>query len=261
MKQHQAYHTRREKQIICGLFLSKYDEAALDHLGFQSFVEAFNALGFGLGAKPASIKNYRDELDPYFPNKRKGWHKRPLRAHCGSVLNTYGESTITELGDLIKSFLLPDNQRNQPPEVRRALQAQDESGETSFAKRLITGRAAEKYFSANYKAVPEFAALSIEDTTQWGCGFDFKLLSPSSADFLAVEVKGLRERGGQIQLTNLEYLMAESLRERYHLFLVRNFADQPFHTVIKNPLRSDLVFSKIERREIRVSWATCVADR
>lgn len=45
----------REQLILVGLFLSKFDFAGLEELGFENFVEAFNVLGYALGAKPASI--------------------------------------------------------------------------------------------------------------------------------------------------------------------------------------------------------------
>ena len=61
----------REKLILVGLYLSKYDSLGLKRLGFSSFVEAFNVIGYALGSKPASIKNYRDEFDPLFPNRRQ----------------------------------------------------------------------------------------------------------------------------------------------------------------------------------------------
>jgi hypothetical protein len=72
----------RQKLILAGLYLSKYDEIGLKRLGFDSFHEAFNVVGYSLGSRPASIKNYRDEFDPLFPNARKGWHKRPIRSYC-----------------------------------------------------------------------------------------------------------------------------------------------------------------------------------
>jgi hypothetical protein len=68
----------RERLILAGLYLSKYDSLALQQLGFESFVEAFNVIGYAMGSRPAAIKNYRDEFDPLFPNRRKGWHKRPF---------------------------------------------------------------------------------------------------------------------------------------------------------------------------------------
>lgn len=260
-RERQIRLTNRTKQIICGLFLSKFDRAALDYLGFQGFSEAFNTLGFALGARPASIKNYRDELDPCFPNnRRRGWHKRPLREHCKAVRDAYQFLNISELGDIIKQFLICDRHSEQPPEVQRVLETQGDEPDTSFAKRLITGKAAERYFSVNYRRIPEFAEARVVDTTQWGCGFDFRLVFPSTDMYFVVEVKGLRERAGQIQLTNLEHLMAESLTDRYFLFLVRDFVKTPFHTVIRNPLNSGLAFSRIERAEIRVAWSASVVS-
>ena len=84
-----AMQGHRDRQILCGLFLSKFDKDGLGYLGFSGFTEAFNALGLGIGAKPASIKNYRDEFDPQFPNRRRGWHSRPLREHCRRILEEY----------------------------------------------------------------------------------------------------------------------------------------------------------------------------
>jgi hypothetical protein len=39
----------REKLILTGLYLSKYDSAGVRRLGFESFVEAFNVIGYSLG--------------------------------------------------------------------------------------------------------------------------------------------------------------------------------------------------------------------
>lgn len=76
----------REKLILVGLYLSKYDSLGLRTLSFDSFTEAFNVIGYAIGSKPASIKkNYRDEFDPLFPNRRKGWHKRQTRKYCLGV--------------------------------------------------------------------------------------------------------------------------------------------------------------------------------
>jgi len=62
---------KREKVILVGLYpsISKYDSLGLKRLGFESFAEAFNIIGYTLGSRPASIKNYRDEFDPMFSNR------------------------------------------------------------------------------------------------------------------------------------------------------------------------------------------------
>jgi hypothetical protein len=244
----------RERQIVCGLFLSKFDQAGLKYLGFESFTEAFNALGYSLKAKPASIKNYRDELDPLFPNQRKGWHKRPLREHCRRVLDRYSKASIAVLGALVQSFLLPETAAESLPEVTHILSAHIAETHKSFAQRLITGKAAEQYFVSHYAGMKEFANLVLTDTTAWGCGFDFKLSPLSGDSYVAVEVKGLRSKCGQVQMTELEHDVAGALGGRYFLVLVRNFAEQPFHTLFENPANSRLKFTRVGRRELRFSW-------
>src|SRR5271166_2654434 len=79
----------RERLILTGLYLAKYDSIGVRRLGFQSFAEAYNVIGYALGSKPASIKNYRDEFDPLFPNQRRGWHKRKIREYCLRILEAY----------------------------------------------------------------------------------------------------------------------------------------------------------------------------
>lgn len=134
---------------MVGLYLSKYDLEGLKSLGFDSFLEAFNAMGYALGAKPASIKNYRDEFDPVFPNLRKGWHKRQIRANCLKVLEEYKDLDMELFTDLIESLVGYD--RNAWSEV----QVVDEQGDSDsqFAKRLITGLAAE---SISNRSTPPF---------------------------------------------------------------------------------------------------------
>lgn len=244
--------------MLCGYFLSRFDQDALDCFGFASFTEAFNVLGCALDARPASIKNYRDEFDPFFPNSRKGWHGRALREHIKRVLETCNDSSMAEMGDMIGQLLFQDDKTAAMPEVRRVLCAQEEGDSSSFAKRLITGKAAERYFTKNFTAMPPFENRKLTDTTQWGCGFDFKLSSPGDADYLAVEVKGLRAKTGQIQMTELEHRMAGALSSRYFLVLVRNFEDCPFHTIYSNPINCGLSFTPVRRTEIRHSWNATV---
>lgn len=97
----------REKLIICALFLSKFDCLAYQKLGFSSFIEAFNVLGYALGGKPSSIKNYRDEFDPYFDNERKGWHKRQMREYCSNIYEKYKDMEFIDFYELICSFINP----------------------------------------------------------------------------------------------------------------------------------------------------------
>jgi len=104
MNLEQQKMSTREKLILTGLFLSKYDTAGLKKLGFDSFIEAFNVVGYALGSKPASVKNYRDEFDPLFSNRRKGWHKRPRREYCLKLFEEYKGLDLATFTGLINSF-------------------------------------------------------------------------------------------------------------------------------------------------------------
>lgn len=245
----------REKLILAWLFLSKFDADGLRCLGFENFIEAFNVVGYALGSRPASIKNYRDEFDPLFPNARKGWHKRPTRAYCLDIYEQYRNLGIEEFTALVKSFFAID--------ASAATELEDldrtEEGASAFAQRLATGLAAEQYFVSVHADIPSFSGLLIENTTRYGCGYDFRFRrEPNHQEFLAVEVKGLTGQTGSISMTPKEYETASALRDRFFLFVVRNFRENPFHTMFQNPLETGLLFKKTERTIVHVSWLTSV---
>ena len=240
----------REKLVLVGLYLSKYDSVGLKRLGLETFTEAFNVIGYAMGSRPASIKNYRDEFDPIFPNRRKGWHKRQIRDYCLKVLEEYKDLDLESFTGLVKSLFGYDE--NFWSEV----QAKDdrEEGESYFANRLITGLAAEQYFESVHPILPEFKGYAAENTTRLGCGYDFRLWSSGNENFLAVEVKGLKELTGSVSLTPKEYEKARALRERFFLFVVKNFQESPSHEIFQDPLSGRLRFKKNERVMAHVSW-------
>jgi hypothetical protein len=247
--------TVRQKLILSGLYLSKFDSLGLKRLGFDNFIEAFNVIGYALGSRPASIKNYRDEFDPFFPNQRKGWHKRPTREYCREVYERYNSLNIAEFTGLVRSFFGFDN--NVPIEAAQTEERGD--GASAFAQRLVTGLAAERYFESKYTSLPVFQGLLLENTTRYGCGYDFRLRrEPHQEDFLAIEVKGLKEQSGSLSMTPKEYDAASMLKERFFLFVVRNFREKPHHTIFQNPISSGLYFRKKEMTVIQVYWSTTV---
>lgn len=98
----------------------------------------------------------------------------------------------------------------------------------------------------------------MQNTTRLGCGYDFRLDIGSSEDFLAVEVKGLKNIKGSLSLTPKEYEVANVLRDRFFLFVVKNFRESPFHEIFRNPLSGDLEFTKMERVSVQVSWVDSI---
>jgi hypothetical protein len=242
--------------ILSGLYLSKFDCAGLKRLGFDSFTEAFNAIGYALGSQPASVKNYRDEFDPLFPNKRQGWHKRPIRQYCREIYNDYKNLNLDDFSGMVGAFFGSDTGSTT---VIEAGEISVEDGTSAFAQRLVTGLAAERHFELIHGSISTFQGLALENTTSFGCGYDFRLRTdPGSADFIAVEVKGLRDKAGGVALTQKEYEAASSMRERFFLFVVRNFREVPYHSMFQDPVNSELEFRRTERVTVQVSWATSV---
>jgi hypothetical protein len=240
----------KDKLILAGLYFSQFDLSGLKKLGFKSFQEAFNTFGYALGSRPASVKNYRDEFDPLFLNKRQGWHKRPRREYCIEIYKKYKDLNIEEFSALLKSFVGYDE--NVVSGIEETENKTD--GESFFAKRLVTGMAAEHYFEAVQPHLAEFRDYDLENTTRLGCGYDFRLHRKKGSNFIAVEVKGLQERNGSVSLTPKEYDTASTLTDRYFLFVVRNFRKTPSHDIYCNPLSGSLRFVRKERVVVQISW-------
>lgn len=241
--------SNRKNAILIGLYLSKFDKSGLEALDFKGSLEAFNILGYAIGVKPASIKNYRDEFDPYFSNPRKGWHGRQIREHCKVILNEYGDVEFDNFTGIIKSLLVPDY------DVSKRLGTIGQKQQTeSVAKRLVTGKAAESFFRENYVSVPHFVDFNLKDTTLMACGFDFLL--EKGEDFFCVEVKGLNGKSGTITLTENEYAVAEKLCGAYCLYLVSNFIEKPMSQLIFNPLESKLKFTRTEKLISQITFST-----
>ena len=247
--------TARERAIVAGLYLSKFDVEGLGCLGFDSFVQAFNVIGLALGVQPASVKNYRDEFDPLFPNDRRGWHGRAMRKYCRDIYDAFGALGLADFSLFLRSLIYRHHDLDVLAEQISASQGEPTGG--SFAKRLITGQAAEQYFRDNFRDVEFFTGYVLEDTTAAGCGFDFRLVPEKAEQYCAVEVKGLNSTTGSIALTDKEHAVAGVLRDRYYLFVVKNFRERPFHRIYQDPIES-LSFSRVETQIVQVTWNSVV---
>lgn len=241
--------SKRDRAVLIGLFLSRFDRQALDSFGFTGFRQAYNVMGLSIGFIPKSIQNYRDEFDPYFPNERKGWRNRTLRDYCKEYMNITADMSFEEFRNVVNYFLeggIVDE---------RDIVSERKTISREFAvNRLITGKAAEEYFVQNYTLVDSFRDYTLMNTTQMGCGFDFKLSLNEKHYY--VEVKGLNERTGSILMTEKEHCVADDLRDLYCLFVVSNFREKPEHRLFFNPLYSPLLdFKRQEQVITRVSYS------
>jgi len=239
----------REKAIIAGLFLSKFDKEGLTALGFKDFTEAFNVFGYCLGIKPNSLKNYRDEFDPLYPNKRTGRANRPIRDTCKKFYDDLRNYELESFSRLIQRFM-----EKNPGVPETGGQTRNRESDENLASRLVTGRAAEEYFKKRYQEEESFVNCEWEDTTEMGCGFDFKLICASDI-YRYVEVKGLSAKRGNISLTEKEYSVADKYRTKFCLFVVLNFIEEPYHKTYFDPLHGgELSFHPQERQVTQISY-------
>lgn len=240
---------KRDKAILMGLFLSRFDKQALDSFGFSGFRQAYNVLGLSIGYIPKSIQNYRDEFDPYFPNNRKGWRNRELRDYCKKYMDITKDLSFDEFYVLIKSFV-DDDIVNENDVVKE----RKKTNRGFLANRLITGKAAEEYFMMNYQTIDVFHNYNLINTTQMGCGFDFKLSLNQQRYY--IEVKGINDKTGNILMTEKEFSVASDLRDLYCLFIVSNFRERPEHKMFFDPLNiSQLQFTRQEQIVTRISYS------
>ncbi len=239
----------RDMAIVIGLYLSRFNQQALDAFEFSGFRQAYNVLGLSLGIKPKSINNYRDEFDPYFPNGRKGW-QRDMKPQSKAIMDLAKDLTFDQFTFIIKAHLSHKDVNLEDLQI--PITSYQNKHEFS-ASRLITGKAAEEYFIQTYPTIDIFSGYDISDTTSQGCGFDFKLSKGLNRFY--VEVKGINEKVGNILMTEKEHKVADELLNKYCLFVVRDFRNAPFHNYYLDPLHCGLIdFKKQERQVIQTTY-------
>ena len=86
-------------------YLSRGDKIALSELKYKNFTQAFSDLAELLGQKVSTLKNMRDEFDPYFDNGRVGWYQRELKGTRKEVFDKYKDVTMEQLTKEIKNLI------------------------------------------------------------------------------------------------------------------------------------------------------------
>ena len=98
-------NNRTRDALTIAYYLSRNNKDALSMLHYKTFSEAFKQLAVILKQKPSTLKNMRDEFDPYFDNGRAGWYQRQLRASRKEVFDIYKDKTDQELYQNVISIL------------------------------------------------------------------------------------------------------------------------------------------------------------
>lgn len=98
------------KEMLAGLFLSKFNtkdnKAGLRRLGYATLREAYKGLAELVGGNPLSVRNYRDEFDPVFPNGRNGYNMRKMHPTRKAMLDQFGWMELEEMAELLEEQFL-----------------------------------------------------------------------------------------------------------------------------------------------------------
>jgi len=238
--------------IIVAYAMSRLDRNFMGRFHYNSWREAFDDVGRQLGVPPASMKNLRDEFDPFHGNPRKGWHKRALRPNRQRVLGEFCDASDDAVAEVVTRILKADK------EVRKLITkpiASSRSHVQNVAERLRTGRLAEEYFVAHSEKICGFSASELIDCRFDARGFDFGVASDGR---LGIEVKGLKSLRGEILFTDYEWRQAVHRKSFYWLVVVALLRRSPRAILIKDPSVHVPVVSTI-RKSIVISWKATVA--
>jgi len=225
--------TRLETEaLVLGYGMSRLDVAYLRARGCNTWRQAYAEAAVVLGEPIASFKNLRDEFDPVHPNPRRGWHRRPLRPNRQRVLDELQDVSDDALLELVCRILCRDEEATAEAVDSLAVTTRVAQ---NVAERLLTGRRAEEYFLAHSQWLVQVEAGDILDFRQAARGFDFGV---RGRDQVAIEVKGMKQKRGDIQFTDREWSEAKCRKGGYLLVVVGNLIADPVARVLADPYRT-----------------------
>ena len=245
--------TRLETEaLIVGYAMSRLDGDYLRVRRLSKWQEAFGEAADALDEPKASFKNLRDEFDPFHDNSRVGWHQRLLRPNRQRIMDELHEVSDDALMELVSRILAKDEEA--------VLEAVDALAVVTrlpgnAAERLLTGRRAEDFFLENCKSLVEIERADVLDLRIAAQGFDFGV---NGQPDWAIEIKGVKQRRGDIQFTDREWIEAKRRRENYWLIVIANLTGNPIPKIVVDPYRQLRATSSV-RTSVAVVWRSTIS--
>lgn len=91
--------------LIIGYYFARFNKSALTALQYKTFSEAFKDIANKISFNQNSIRNMRDEFDPYFENSRVGFKRNQLAPSRQAVFDKFYGFTFEEMTTIVKGFL------------------------------------------------------------------------------------------------------------------------------------------------------------
>lgn len=247
-----------ELAMVVAFYLSKFGEEGLARLGFRTYRQAFEEVGRSLHVNPNSVKNWRDEFDPYYDNRRKGWYQRGIRPSRQNVMAAFDDLSEDALRAVVLDIIRPKERLKVETELRSVLKeikVSDNRKRTKkkaeYVARGPTGRMAEEFFVFRFHAGLTPFSGALRDCRDNGVGFDFEIIARKKRTL--VEVKGLAKELSGITFTDKEWKVAHETQNDYFLGLVVQVATSPKIGFVQNPTRN-FIPAHHAYTTVSVSW-------
>lgn len=236
-----------EQAIVVSYYLSRFNDVAVNNLGYRTWKDAFDDLSDKLQINKHTIKNWRDEFDP-FHGHRAGWHQRQPRKTISNIISQFEQLEEFDIRQIAVEII--NGNKLDLPEIDNS--ENELNTNTIFILRGPTGKKAEQFFIEYHRLNNSPIAGELIDTRDLGCGYDFEIKSESNQHF--VEVKGLASNIGGLLFTNKEWETAKQERTKYTVCIVSNINDSPEISFINDP------FSKLNPKKniiqtVQVQWS------
>ena len=236
-----------EQAIVVSYYLSRFNDEAVNNLGYTTWKDAFDDLSDKLQINKHTIKNWRDEFDP-FHGHRAGWHQRQPRKTISNIISQFEQLEEFDIRQIVVEII--NGNKIDLPEIDNS--EDDVITNPIFILRGPTGKKAEQFFIEYHRLNSLPVVGELIDTRDLGCGYDFEIKSESNQHF--IEVKGLASNIGGLLFTNKEWETAKQKRTKYTVCLVSNINDIPEISFINDP------FSKLNPKKniiqtVQVQWS------
>src|SRR5690554_589417 len=237
----------KEQAIVVSYYLSRFNDDAVNNLGYKTWKDAFDDLSDKLQINKHTIKNWRDEFDP-FHGHRAGWHQRQPRKTISNIISQFEQLEEFDIRQIAVEII--NGNKIDLPEIDNS--ENEVITNPIFILRGPTGKKAEQFFIEYHRLNNLPVAGELIDSRDLGCGYDFEIKSKSYQHF--IEVKGLASNIGGLLFTNKEWETAKRERSRYTVCIVSNINDSPEISFINDP------FSKLNPRKniiqtVQVQWS------
>lgn len=250
-----------ELGLIIAYYLSRFSDPGCNAIGYKNFAQASKGVGKILGIKTNTIKNMRDEFDPYHENKRAGWYQRDLRESRKKVLQSFQDQDEPTLRQLVLE-ILNNKQFVNSSTCEKLLEIFSDKEDAYqktviFVSRGITGKKAEEIFIEYFKLNGKPVTGTLIDKRDSGMGYDFEIQSKNEIYF--IEVKGLAGETGGVSFTNKEWEKAQQEKDKYILVIVNKIKSDWEIKFVSNP---SVVFNPIKQVYLttNISWGIASKD-